>query len=1160
MNRYNVRKADATAGAFVSVVLLCAAVGFALGSSSLSATARGAEKPSAAVSSPSVPSPEAVHFFEAKIRPLLHTHCIECHGAKKQESGLRLDSRAAVLHGNDEGPVVLLNEPAKSPLLRAVRYLGDIQMPPAGKLSETEISAIEEWIKLDLPWPPEEQKGPAAGVRTNIVDRARSHWAFQPIQMPQLPAVTHTAWPQSAVDRFVLARLEAAGLTPSPAADRRTLIRRAYYDLIGLPPTTGEIAQFQLDNTPDAFAKVVDRLLTSPHYGERWGRYWLDLARYSDTKGYIFNEDRNFPHAYNYRDWVVQALNDDLPYDQFLLKQIAADCMSPGKAHDPSLAAMGFLTLGRRFLGIKPDIIDDRIDVVFRTTVGLTVSCARCHDHKFDPIPTADYYSLYGVFDASVEKQVPIETMTPEFEKGLREHERLVRETLAAGHAQVARELRQKVAGYLQAALEANQRGAPRTDDYDFVPFAGEMNPFFINRWRTYLDDTARRFDPVMAAFHAFAALPADRFATDSKDVMRQLAAPENEARPPINPLVAGLFERNPPASMAEVAERYAELLNLVSAEWESRVAAAEQQGSALPTKLDDENREQLRLVFYGPFAPTNVPTQDVELLLDQKTKDKVAELKRKLAGYAAGPGSPRQAMVLEEIEPIHNPRIFLRGNASRPGSEVPRQFLALLSPDRRPFQNRSGRLEMAEHIVAPDNPLTARVFVNRIWSGHFAAPLVRTPSDFGLRSEPPSHPELLDYLARSFVDNGWSIKWLHRTIMLSSVYQQSSGMRADCAVADPENRLLWRMNRRRLDWEATRDSLLASSGDLDRTIGGPAVEITARPYPRRRTIYARIERQNLPGLFRSFDFATPDAHAPERFTTTVPQQALFLLNGPFVADCAERVLAREELRSTREPQSRINAIYALLFGRSATATEASLGLEFIAQPPTAPPPLSANERLAATWQYGYGTYDEMSHRVTAFTELPHFNGSAWQGGPALPDEKLGWAMVTADGGHAGNDQSHATIRRWIAPAGGTVQIEGALKLVEAQGDGVRGRIVASRGGLAGEWLAEPKKKPEKTTAERIEVQAGDTIDFVVDLRTSIESDSFSWPVMIEFTQKASQSADSHVAAKNSNSPNPPPTVWDSVATFRKPRPTPLDVWSRYVQVLLSSNEFVFVD
>jgi hypothetical protein len=466
----------------------------------------------------------------------------------------------------------------------------------------------------------------------------------------------------------------------------------------------------------------------------------------------------------------------------------------------------------------------------------------------------------------------------------------------------------------------------------------------------------------------------------------------------------------------------------------------------------------------------------------------------------------------------------------------------------------------MAQRIASKDNPLTARVFVNRVWAGHFGAGLVRTPSDFGLRSDAPSHPDLLDYLARTFMDEGWSIKRLHRRIMLSSTYQQSSEQREECAAKDQENRLLWRMNRRRLDWEASRDALLAAAGDLERTVGGPAVEITMHPFSTRRTVYARIERQNLPSVFRAFDFASPDAHAPQRFTTTVPQQALYLLNGPFIAQRAVRLIEHDEVRNATDPATRIKLMYAKILGRRPTAEELSLGLQFVVRDDAPPPPLSPVEVLAEAWRYGYGGYDESTKRVGKFTEFSHFTGDAWQAAPELPDTLTGWVMLNAEGGHTGKDQAHAAIRRWVAPHDGKVRIEGALKVAAEKGDGVRGRIVSSRSGPLGEWTVEVKKKgeaakPVPTEAKEIAVHAGDTIDFVVDLRETQENDAFTWTVDVKL-----EALQLETAERGSNAVSDDLKSWDSAATFRKPRAPPLGIWARYAQVLLMSNEFVFVD
>ncbi len=356
--------------------------------------------------------PVSADFFESQVRPVLAANCYECHGPKKQESDLRLDSREAMMTGNSDGAVIVPGDPEKSRLVKAIRRQGEIKMPPEKTLPAPAVEALATWIKAGAPWPEKSPTATVSNVAETIIAAAKGHWAFKPVREPPLPSVRETAWVKSPVDAFVLARLEAARIPPAPAADRRSLIRRATFDLIGLPPTPAEVDEYLRDDSPDAFAHVVDRLLASPRYGERWGRYWLDIARYADTKGYVFMEDRKYAYAYVYRDWVIQALNEDLPYDKFLIEQIAADRLPA--SDNGSLAAMGFLTVGRRFLNSRPDIIDDRLDVMCRGMMGLTVTCARCHNHKFDPIPTEDYYSLYGVLASSVEKQVPLAPQSPE--------------------------------------------------------------------------------------------------------------------------------------------------------------------------------------------------------------------------------------------------------------------------------------------------------------------------------------------------------------------------------------------------------------------------------------------------------------------------------------------------------------------------------------------------------------------------------------------------------------------------------------------------------------------------------------------------------------------------------------------------------------------------
>jgi cytochrome c553 len=696
-------------------------------------------------------------FFEKRIRPLLAEHCTSCHGAKKQQAGLRLDRRDAVTHGADGEPVIVPGHPEKSTLLRAVRQDGDVKMPPKGKLPAQAVEDLATWIKQGAYWPEERGIKAAAGP-----SGAGQHWAFQPIRQPAFPAVKDHTWPATAVDAFILARLEGAGLAPNPPADRRTLLRRLKFDLLGLPATYDEVQAFTHDTAPDAYEKLVERYLASPQYGERWARHWLDVARYADTKGYVFQEERRYPYAYTYRDYVVKAFNDDLPYDQFVLEQLAADrLVAAGKAAPAAQAGMGFLTLGRRFLNNVHDIIDDRIDVVGRGLLGLTLACARCHDHKYDPIPSQDYYSLYGVFASSVEpKDLPL-------------------------------------------------IGEPaRTAEYE---------------------------------------------AFESKKQALQKA-------------VADYISEN-------------------------------------KKELDAGNR---------------------------KFRDGLRALEKKVDAFtASSPVAPPRAMILADAPTPREPNVFLRGNPKSLGPKVPRQFLAVLAGEKRqPFKQGSGRLELAQAIASRANPLTARVLVNRVWQHHFGAGLVTSPSNFGLRADPPSHPELLDYLAARFMDDGWSIKNLHRLIVLSKTYRLSGKDHPRAAAVDPENRLLARANRHRLDFEAMRDSLLAVAGNLDLTAEGKSIDLTATPYSGRRTLYGFIDRQNLPGLYRTFDFASPDSSTPIRFQTTVPQQALYLLNNAFVHEQARSLIRRCE---TEDPAERIDGLYRVVYSRTASPAEARLGQQFLA-------------------------------------------------------------------------------------------------------------------------------------------------------------------------------------------------------------------------------------
>jgi hypothetical protein len=868
---------------------------------------------------------EQADFFEREVRPVLMVSCIECHGPETQEAELRLDSLEHLLKGNSDGAVLVPGRPAESRLVQAIRYDGDVQMPPDAKLPEKAIEALTHWVEMGAPWPE------TSAVLSKEAS-ADAHWAYQPVTKPTVPEVQNSDWSQSPVDRFILSRLETTGLQPSEAADRRALIRRLSFDLTGLPPSPAEVEAFMSDDSPDAVVRFVDHLLESPQFGERWARYWLDIARYADTKGYVFQEDRSYKYAYVFRDWVIESLNGDLPYDQFLAYQLAADQLIQDGDRAP-LAAMGFLTVGRRFLNNTHDIIDDRIDVVTRGMLGMTVACARCHDHKYDPIPTADYYSLYGVFSASQEMTLPLQEPSAEYQEELKKREADVAGFLDSKFHELHKHVRAKPGVYWASAFEG--RYAARDLDYWKQENPTELSRALVDGWKQFLEGRVKPDDPVFAPWHRLAALSAEDFASQAGGLCEQFAKAGYE--PQLNPLVAKMCAGFQPKSFDEVIDRYSKLTAQISQQWETAVATATEQGEQQPTALDDASAEQVRLILYGPESPAFFAADQSERLLGRKDREELKKLRGKITEWANSDKAPKQAMALQDKDGKQGPpRIFKRGNPGMPGDPVPRQFLKQLAGEKRqPFENGSGRLEMARAIVDPANPLTARVWVNRVWEHLIGQGLVESSSDFGLRSDPPSHPDLLDYLATRFVKDGWSTKQLVRQIVLSATYQQTSAHRDDGAAADPENRLGWRMNRRRLDFESLRDNLLAVSASIDHTVHGASVDINATPFPPRRTVYSYIDRQNLPGIFRTFDFASPDAHTPRRYLTTVPQQSLYLMNHPFAVEQAQRLVARDDLQSRTDTAARINWLYQSLYARAPTSEEIDIGRAFIEQAPT---------------------------------------------------------------------------------------------------------------------------------------------------------------------------------------------------------------------------------
>jgi cytochrome c553 len=935
-------------------------------------------------------------FFEERIRPLLAARCWKCHGPEKQESDLRLDTAAGV-HGKGVAgqPITAPGRPQDSLLLAAVRYDGSLKMPPDQKLPAAEIEALEQWIAMGVPWP---ATSSAPAARLGAMERAavdrRSHWAYQPIARPPIPSPNAElarlrSRLSTPLDALIAAPLQAAGLDFSRVADRRTLARRLALDLLGVPLDADTVDAFVADESPDATARLVDRLLASPRYGERWGRHWLDVARYADTKGYAFAQERRYPYAYTYRDYVINAFNRDVPYDRFVLEQLAADQLGPDTSTE-SLAALGFLTTGRKFNNVHDDI-DDKIDVVGRGLLGLTISCARCHDHKFDAIPADDYYSLYGVFASCHEPgELPMigppsqnaayQTFAAELAK-LNGELDAFRARKRTEHTELARRhttdyLARQLADRPNVVLEKLSFLVGKPDD---------LRPKLVERWRDYLKSKSRSADPVFGVWFELAAVDegkpeagkpeagkpeagkpmASDFVSLSRPVIdRLLARPEGLQEGQINPRVKAALAARPPLTRAEIARFYGELFQDALQAWLAAGGNSDAEGK-LPADL-----RQLAQPLIAKDGPVDLAGSDLKGVLNRAEGNQERELRKKIDAFQANsPAAPPRAMVVADNAQPHNPRVFIRGNPARPGKEVPRQFLLVAATaERQPFRRGSGRLELAESIVAPSNPLTRRVLVNRLWMNHFGEPLVATPSDFGIRAEVPPQHAALDYLAATLLERDWSQKAIHRELVLSTVYRQSSVDRPDARAVDPENRLYWRMNRRRLEFESLRDSLLALSGELDASLYGRPVEITRPPFSNRRSVYGYIDRQDLPNLLRVFDFASPDQSSERRPRTTVPQQALFLMNSPFVLDRAKALEPIALAASaggapaggapaggapaggapsggvTGGNAGGVDALYRQLFARLPSDSERRLGLAFLASAsePSAEAKLSA--------------------------------------------------------------------------------------------------------------------------------------------------------------------------------------------------------------------------
>ncbi len=751
-------------------------------------------------------------FFEKKVRPVLVERCYSCHSASagKHKGGLFLDSREAILKGGDSGPAALPGDPERSLLLRALRYADDLKMPPKGKLPASAIQDLSAWIRGGLVWP-----GAATTKTAGAVEATASlPWSFRPIRRPAVPAVRHGDWPANDIDRFILAKLEERGFTPAAPAERATLLRRVTVDLVGLPPSVEELDAFLADASPDAFEKVVERLLASPQFGERWGRHWMDVVRYADSVG--FGGDYTLDDAWRYRDYIIDAFNRDKPYGDFVREQIAGDLLPT-----PVLVATGFLLVGPKELAeydkekLRMDVVDEQLNTIGQAFLGLTFGCARCHDHKFDPIPTSDYYALAGILRST----------------------RTITSNIAG-----------PLSGWNRRLLDPSPENAKALAD-----------------WKAQVEKARVR-------------------------------------------LVA-LRDRK-----AAVAE--ARALELTLARLKAEVGTNDEEIRRLEAELKKKKAV--------------APVRDEE----------VAARESDMAHALLGP-KPAEALAVEDEKKPADLRIHIRGDARNPGAPAPRGFLRSLPVEgaRGVDPASSGRLQLAEWITHPDNPLPARVWANRVWLHLMGSGLVRTPDNFGTRGEAPTHPELLDYLACRLRDGNGSLKTLVREIVSSRSYRMASRGGA----TDPENRLLGRRDLRRLDAEALRDAMLAIAGELDPTRGGSTMTYSGRlfvplesiPLPvdpwRRRAVYLPIYRgATPPDLLDVFDFAPPGLVTGRRASTTVPTQALFLMNSPFVLD-RSRALARSLLaRPGLDDRARLDLLYRMVFSRRPTEAQSRRASAFL--------------------------------------------------------------------------------------------------------------------------------------------------------------------------------------------------------------------------------------
>ena len=1045
---------------------------------------------------------DGAEFFEKKVRPLLAEHCYTCHSStsKPLMGGLSLDQEASFRKGGTRGALIESGDPESSLLIQVIRHQDEkLKMPPTGRLSDADIAALAQWVQMGAPWgitgPGKQPSG-------------TGFWAFQPPSEPAPPRVENTTWAASPIDRYILAALEAKGLRPTPPVDKRTLLRRATFDLTGLPPTPTEIRDFLNDESDAAFSKVIDRLLSSPRYGERWGRHWLDVARYADSNG--LDENIIYRNAFQYRDYVIEAFNKDKPYDQFVQEQLAGDLMlDPGNL-DITLErwkATGFLSIGAKMLAeddpvkMEMDIVDEQLNTAMRAFTGLTIGCARCHDHKFDPISTNEYYSMAGIFKSSKTMEnfkVVAEwheyVLAPEEDRErLRLHEEKIKAkqkeislvTTAENQKLIARG-RDRVGAYLMAAgdlleftktalppllpedgvtppsgwilrpasdfnrgnvnrkLEKGKDNVPEkpdTEDAGRIPYFAEYDfelaspgnyqvqlleieagkgtaDLLVNRvlMRTGLEAIEnRRPSPdsagwsVAGVFPMVAGkntirlehkqlfpyfeklliapnpLPADRSVPKTRDqvarhyevnsfFLKQWVERLRRSRGAVHSVfyrwhsygndsslddwtspASSLFDGFQPASRDDLAKRYQVLFRKSVKAWQTLYGELEEteekgvegeaqseQKEETEKKLDDPALEALRQILYEEWGPFR-PPEDFKPYYPEPVLETLAQRESELKALEdTKPELPR-AMGVREGQEVGDLPLHVRGSHWNLGEPVPRGFLSfgLKEKQQLPNSSRSGRLQLAQWLTQRDHPLTARVMSNRIWRWHFGRGIVATTDNFGKLGEGPSHPRLLDWLSLRFVESGWSIKQMHRLIMLTNTYQMSSKYSSVAAERDPENRLLWRMHRRRLEAEAIRDAIMMVSGGLDFEMGGSILGIMEGNYVQRgkidydrnrRAVYLPVIRSSMYDFFRAFDFADPSVLNGNRESSVIAPQALFMMNGSVVLDHSRRWASKLLERQDLDDTGRIRTAYEQAFARLPNQNETEQALGFIQQ------------------------------------------------------------------------------------------------------------------------------------------------------------------------------------------------------------------------------------